>query len=747
MTTRKALAWRLVAFAGVVLGTVLIEQSCMRRVSGPESALNVAPVGAVQSVVSVFRRVIGRDPGPSEINALKDLGYDALVKAVLASSQFDQEGFFNLHRERLLLNREGTPSWVKNSYNDYCALKLELAEEAAADRGSAGYWDVLRYRERWLPLGDFTVNACFFGTDVATILAAYAEQSAQTLNPGEATPRRTAATTCLRDLPFAMPTTGDENPEEKFKALISSLKTLSPDQQKLSLLAVPPGEALFLTLVQRNVFPDYLQLPEGTPQAKDLALELVKKEGSPVLLQEFGQAASQQCKFTPLDPVAYLPPGFSAGSGSGESTSTSTSVDVPPPLAFPEPLGIPTDPLVVAAGTETGVNLADQPAIAADGAVFIKVKMPPTLVGVHASPYWLSRHPSKARNRDLHRARVTYFSYFCADINPDAANFSGAPITEFPDNLKPYFAADDSHVKGSQNCYNCHTKVQPLANFFGLLSWGTGYDTENGDSFFNGWPQYLSLADGFDRPGGIYDGANFLAVDGTNKGLEGLANVLTKYPQVPKCLADSAWATLVGRDFPLWEEERAAAVQAFQKGVEPASLSRLVHHLMTENARGKTYFTKGEAAMAKLKPSTEFQCPDSLTEEVSSSALTTASKVCVACHQGEFIDNDKKFNFDFYFSEGNDDNTPEARGNLWQKLYCKIKLEKMPPAGAGVSLDKDTRGALWCFFAKNRDAQADTGKIPAAFKGKACPGTPGLQQTPLGDPHAIGGSDPQPGGG
>src|SRR5690606_12380151 len=142
MTLRKAWRWRLLAFA-VGSGALAASASCMRRVS-PDSGLSVADTPQVQSAIRIFRKLIGRDPGPKELQALKDTPYQDAVKKVLNSAQFDTEGFYHLHRERFLLNREGSEAWVKASYNDYCALRLEMAEAAQADR-EGKYFDLLRY--------------------------------------------------------------------------------------------------------------------------------------------------------------------------------------------------------------------------------------------------------------------------------------------------------------------------------------------------------------------------------------------------------------------------------------------------------------------------------------------------------------------------------------------------------------------------------------------------------------------------
>lgn len=743
MQIRKASRWRLLSISGLAVGLgalAAVQQSCMRRVDTPESQLRDSQVETVQSAVRVFRRLIGRDPGPKEIQAVKNLAYPDLVKAVLNSQQFDAEGYYNLHRERFLLNREGSATWVKTSYDDYCALRLEVAERAAADR-AGDYFDILRYRERWIPLASTGLDECFFGTSVAGLLAVKAMSEEQQAN---LTPKQQLAKSCLDNLQWSLPNDDNQEPEQVATAFFATLEGMSDEQKSGSLLNTAEGEKLFNRLVRDSMFPRWgSEFPEDAPtQPGDLKIEVVRKDGKASVLQEFGTAGNQQCLFASIDPAEFVPtwmqglpdqpPGGDLGAGGTEGDGLGDGpVVLPEPIFFDQPfLGEPTEPVLSQPETATTPGMALAGDAKPRGRLYVKVKMPPEFMGVHASPYWLSRHPSKPKNRNLHRARVVYFSHFCADINPDAANFVGPPVTEFPEQLRPYFAPDDNHVKGSQNCYNCHTKVQPLANFFGLTSWGTQYDSGFGEggegdeeqNWWN-WPEYASSNAATYRPGGIYDGQNFFPVEGTDRGMEGLANVLTKYPSVKKCVADSTWAVLAGRDFPLWEEERAAALAAFEKDGKP-SLTRLVAHFMLENKRGQTLFGKGEAAFAAMKPQTEFQCPDEVTPEIEAGVQAVAKSACKTCHEGEFITEDGKFDFDHYFSEGNDEDTPETRGALVQNLYCKVKMEKMPPGGSGAQLDKSKRGAFWCNAMRLRDKLADAGKIPTEYKGKACPGAP-----------------------
>jgi hypothetical protein len=724
---RTSRSWR-VAFGAVALaGVGLAAPSCMRRANGPETQLQESSAGAVAGAARVFKKLIGRDPAPSEIAPLQNLPYPELVKRVLASPQFEKEGFYNLQRERFLLNREGTRTWLTNSYDDYCSLRLEMADEAAKDK-AGNYFDLLTYRDRWIPVADTGVNECFFGTNVALLLEVRAlgeDVDYNTLDQKQKLARR-----CLQNLPWSMAgDNADADPQQLFDQFMTELAALPDADKQKSLLELAPGEALFTRMMRDTLFPAWSSdYPEtAATQPADMKIQLVKENGKLVLAQELGTSAIGQCRFKALDPVTWEP-------------------RVRPDDGFPGDGGGP-------------IFALDAPTTPADGSIFVKATVPKEFMGMHANPYWLSRHPSRPKNRDLHRARVLYFSYLCTDINPDAANFVGAPVTEVPEVLKPYFAENDNHAKGSQNCFNCHSKVQPLANFFGLASYGTPYgggsfdipqpggeEDDDAEPFtFTRAPQFLPSEGAFDRPGGIYDGTAFFQAQGSNKGFEGLANVMSKYPKVRQCIADATWAALVGRESPLWEDERAQAVAAFEKNNKP-SLARLVTHFLTENQRGKTYFAQGEAAFAAIHPEPDYVCPETLTDEVKTAAANVAKTACKTCHEDQFVDADGKLDVNLYFANGYADDTPENRGKLWHNLNCKVRLQKMPPASAGTPLSKSQRGAFSCLATRTRDTLAAAGQIPETYRDKACPGTPAAP-APTAGPHAIGGTPPPSVGG
>src|SRR5687767_8864564 len=112
----------------------------------------LSAVRQAQMATRVYRKLIGRDPSPAEIGQLRTATLAQMVDAVLALPDFQRDGFFNFQRDRLLLHRDGDEGWLKASLPDYCALKLDLEEVARADASGAGYYEILRYRDRYVPI-------------------------------------------------------------------------------------------------------------------------------------------------------------------------------------------------------------------------------------------------------------------------------------------------------------------------------------------------------------------------------------------------------------------------------------------------------------------------------------------------------------------------------------------------------------------------------------------------------------------
>src|SRR5262249_2376974 len=128
--------------------------SCSAPADDDSSAAadDLSAVRQAQIATRVFRKLVGRDPTPAEIGQLRSASLAQMVDSVLALPDFQRDGFFAFQRDRLLLHRDGDEGWLKTSLNDYCALKLEMEDVARADSSGAGYYEILRYRERWVPV-------------------------------------------------------------------------------------------------------------------------------------------------------------------------------------------------------------------------------------------------------------------------------------------------------------------------------------------------------------------------------------------------------------------------------------------------------------------------------------------------------------------------------------------------------------------------------------------------------------------
>ena len=158
-------------------------------------------------------------------------------------------------------------------------------------------------------------------------------------------------------------------------------------------------------------------------------------------------------------------------------------------------------------------------------------------------------------------------------------------------------------------------------------------------------------------------------------------------------------------------------------------MASLLKHFMLTSVRGKTFFTKGEAAMAQMPPDQPAgpQCPDQITPEFEVKTSANMGKVCKSCHaflSPTFVDEQGKFNPSWYWESGDAGvpETPEDKGALWHKILCKVSMSKMPPQSAPVKFQGDERANAQCYLRRTIDKMAAAGQIPAGYLGKSCEG-------------------------
>ena len=84
----------------------------------------------------LWQKLIGRQMTTAEHRKYAKLSYEQALTEMLASPAYIDEGFFHLHRQRLLLHYFEQAEYTQLG-EDYQALRLQLAEVARSDN----YWD------------------------------------------------------------------------------------------------------------------------------------------------------------------------------------------------------------------------------------------------------------------------------------------------------------------------------------------------------------------------------------------------------------------------------------------------------------------------------------------------------------------------------------------------------------------------------------------------------------------------------
>jgi hypothetical protein len=654
----------------VCVGSVLagLGASCAAPAEGPAAeAADVSAVRQAQIATRVFRKLIGRDPSPAEIGQLRNATLEGMVDTVLASPDFQRDGFFGFQRDRLLLHRDGDENWLKASLKDYCGLKLEMEDVAKADVSGAGYYEILRYRERWVGVTRATLGiapACL-GVKVGAL------KSAMGLPGGTG-----AVTGAVSECGAVLQT------REPFRTELGALDDAANDA---TLASTEAGQRLAVTLLNERMF-----RPPPAVAPADGTIELALDGAGQPQLRTFDGPPDERC--ATVDALTQAPAG-------------------------------------------------------ADPVVYLKVRVPPAIEGVHGSMYWLSRHPSTQKNRDLHRARLLFFSYMCTEISPAMAVATGGAPVEI-DELKPYFDPQDEHVRTSGNCYDCHTQVQPLANYFGELTKGANYTGPAAGGGLVSTSHYQQ-GDGFRRPGGLWKGQKFHADGAGEFGMEGLANLLSSLEIGHDCVAQNAWSTLVGRGYPLTEPERALAVKAF-KGDGTPRFQNVLRHFILENPRGKAFFEGGETALDAAKPAAAEDCHDvaNVPPEAASAGDGLLAGACAGCHSG----NSPRA----FFERVTDNGVAKAvwkperlvgpglryahLAEAYDTAYCRVHSGSMPMGGwdesDGVAADVKRKNAL-CFLAGKRNEAARESEDPAvkALEKASC--NRDAPPPPSADPHPV----------
>ena len=334
------------------------------------------------------------------------------------------------------------------------------------------------------------------------------------------------------------------------------------------------------------------------------------------------------------------------------------------------------------------------------GNPLIKLRLPIELQGIHASPHWLSRHRTNVKNQNLHRAKIIWHSWFCEKISPDQATISNkTPSAEEVAYVQDYFSPDDKHATGDSNCFYCHRKIQPLANYFGKLHAGGRLLDVNRRPIIM---FFASPSEAFDRPGGywhedIAKGRGYYLPFGKrhalsdieyevaqqtdnlnrskilDRGMPGLADLLSNLPRVHRCVVKHTWENFFGSKHALTTEDSEAALAAF--AVSGFNYRSLITHLLTK-PEAIQYFTEGHQVFYDMVERKQMTCETARSiAQLSAQEIITRS--CVSsCH---FNAEGKEH---FFSPEGK----IVATGDDLQTFYEIIVDDYMPDGGDYASL-------------------------------------------------------------
>ena len=557
------------------------------------------------ALISSWLDLYNNDAGDSE--KLQDglqVHYEKAVNLILNSQQYLDEGFLHLHKRRLLLFHQGEANFMRNASTDYYSLQAELRDVAAADN----YWQLFTYRDRYFALNEVGITG------------ACVDFSSMQLSKNS----------------------------ECIKFLLASFLQNYQHHETCYMKLDSSGDA---NRKFSSIY--YNRCGDGSIATEDIAFCDEVNNGYEQLLgksyREVASATVSTCSYGEYS--------------NKEGTSDEEDISNDPMYTKVEENFLPLIYFYISLYLSEGMSKfvkVTQPSGSIDSLVrianyrlFLKTNVPADLQGIHANPFWLSRHRTNVANMSLHRARLLLYSWFCEDVSPDAASLGGGTIDAIEkERLKDYFDKNDIHTFGDNNCFNCHKRVQPLGNYFGKLSFGVPYHDSLEFSRYTYRERLLAINNSFDRPAGYYDIATseFFA-ECQGRGMAALAELLSKHPRVRQCIVTATWNGIFGNSNQLSSAEVDGAVEVFaQNNFSYKSL--LQYMLLSKKAR--TYFIEGEKALSALIAAEQLTCKDAEQNDAGSlhgkSPQDIFGSTCNMCHTNglnqsnvNFLSSDGKF--------------------------------------------------------------------------------------------------------
>ena len=164
------------------------------------------------------------------------------------------------------------------------------------------------------------------------------------------------------------------------------------------------------------------------------------------------------------------------------------------------------------------------------------------------------------------------------------------------------------------------------------------------------WQRFFNIDRPVDMPGGFYDEkkGEFFPF-GKQRGMEGLADLLSNMPRVHRCVVNSTWNGFFGSEWHLSASETERAVTNFKNS--KFNYRQLLRYLLTTD-KAITYFTQGAQAfydMIEQERATQtLTCAQAQANSYGITAAKIIRDTCAACHAGDgahsrFITADKSF--------------------------------------------------------------------------------------------------------
>ena len=399
----------------------------------------------VSLVNKLFTKIIGRPPHAKEIATYRDKNYSEILATLLSSDAYYREGFYHLHRNRLLID-DSSEVFKAESAEDLRTLKLELNDVAKSDN----YWDILTYRDRWVIFDVPLPELCLLDVSKAS---------------------ETEKSECKKYMQAALLPEGvyyQTPPYSNEQENVMRYESVYPNFRETcceKFWSQYSPRPRFCRGILDDKYQDLFNVNLCTDKKAD----------------EIGDVAWTDEQLTSAISLYVSMRSYDFRSDKSSESHNNFFMYKP-----------------------TAGNFLATVQSSDEWQSFLKVRVSEDLQGIHANPYWLSRHRTTVKNRHLHRARVVFISWLCEDISPDAANVSGN-LADGKQMLKfrNYFAAGDPIATGDQACFNCHKKIQPIANYFGKLYMGTNYSEEWPPSYM--LDRLLAKQNNFERPGIYYD--------------------------------------------------------------------------------------------------------------------------------------------------------------------------------------------------------------------------------------------------